>query len=120
MENFDHGISERTLETLSSLFLKYSGIRKAVLYGSRASAAARDASDIDIALFTDGAFTHSDLLHFYGDVDDSDIPYTVDVSLYNELNNPVLKEHIRRFGKVLFSRGQNDQLRREKTFKPIT
>jgi predicted nucleotidyltransferase len=104
LKNFEHGISERTLKTLSSLFRKYPGIRKAVLYGSRATGTARNASDIDITLFADAAFTYSDLLHFYGDVDDSDIPYTVDISLNDKLNDPVLKEHIRRFGKVLFSR----------------
>jgi predicted nucleotidyltransferase len=104
MESFDHGLSERTLSTLVLLFRRYAGIRRAVLYGSRAAGAARDASDIDIALFTDSDFTENDLIRLYGDLDDSDIPYAVDISIYDNLRNPDLKNHIQSEGKVLFTR----------------
>jgi hypothetical protein len=37
-----------------------------------------------------------------GDFDDSDMPYFVDVSIYSKLDNPQLKEHIQRVGKILY------------------
>ncbi|MDR2176384.1 MAG: nucleotidyltransferase domain-containing protein [Synergistaceae bacterium] len=111
MTGFDHGLSERTLDTLASLFGKYSGIRRAVLYGSRAAGAARDASDIDVTLFTDGAFTESDLIRLYGDLDDSDIPYAVDISMYDNLRDSGLRRHIQSAGKVLFAREQEEAQR---------
>jgi predicted nucleotidyltransferase len=101
-----YGLNGRTLATLDSIFRKYAGIRQAVIYGSRAKGGYRDGSDIDITLKTDGSFTFTELLRISGDFDDSDMPYFVDVSVYHELNNPDLIEHIDRVGKTLYSRGE--------------
>ena len=98
-----YGLPERTLKTLDSIFRKYPGVKEAVLYGSRAKGKYRTGSDIDISLKTDDVFAHTDLLHITGDFDDSDLPYFVDVSVYNQLLNPDLKAHIDRVGKVLYS-----------------
>jgi predicted nucleotidyltransferase len=98
-----YGLSDRTLNTLNSIFQKYSGINEAVLYGSRAKGNFRAGSDIDISLKADKTFTYTELLHIAGDFDDSDIPYFVDVSIYAQLSNPELKAHIDRVGKVLYS-----------------
>jgi predicted nucleotidyltransferase len=98
-----HGLSDQTFYTLDSIFRKYKGIRQVILYGSRAKGNYRNGSDIDMSLKTDNTFTFTDLLHIAGDFDDSDIPYFVDVSIYEKLSNPDLKAHIDRVGKVLYS-----------------
>jgi len=98
-----YGLSDRTFTTLYSIFQKYPSIKQAVIYGSRAKGKYRNGSDIDLTLKTDDTFTHSDMLHISGDFDDSDIPYFVDVSIYDRLSNPDLKAHIDRVGKVLYS-----------------
>jgi predicted nucleotidyltransferase len=100
-----YGLPERTLNTLDSIFRKYPGIREAVLYGSRAKGKFRTGSDIDLSLKTVDNFTFTDLLNITGDFDDSDIPYFVDVSIYDQLSNLELKAHIDRVGKVLYSAG---------------
>jgi len=97
-----YGLPDRTLATLNSIFRKYSGIRQAILYGSRAAGKYRNGSDIDLTLKTDTTFARADLLHIAGDFDDSDIPYFVDVSIYDKLSNPDLKAHIDRVGKVFY------------------
>jgi predicted nucleotidyltransferase len=61
-------------------------------------------SDIDVALKTEKKFSFTDLLRIGGDFDDSDMPYFVDVSMYDTIANPDLKAHIDRVGKVLYSR----------------
>jgi len=98
-----YGLTDRTLNTLYSIFQKYSGIKQAVLYGSRAKGNFRPGSDIDISINTDDTFTHTELLRIGNDFDDSDMPYFVDVLIYNKLSNQDLKSHIDRVGKVLYS-----------------
>jgi len=97
-----YGLSDRTLDTLYSIFGKYPGIRQVVLYGSRAKGNYRNGSDIDLSLKTDDTFVRADLLRIAGDFDDSDMPYFVDVSIYDKLSNPDLKAHIDRAGKILY------------------
>ena len=97
-----YGLPDRTLDTLDAIFRKYPGIKEAVLYGSRAKGNCRRGSDIDLSLKTADTFNFTDLLHIAGDFDDSDIPYFVDVSIYEKLSNPDLKAHINRVGKVLY------------------
>ena len=100
----NYGLPERTLDTLYSIFRKYPGIRQAILYGSRAKGKYRRGSDIDLSLKTGEGFTFTELLRIAGDFEDSDIPYFVDVSIYDRLSNPNLKAHIDRVGKVLYPR----------------
>ena len=97
-----YGLPDKTLDTLELIFRKYSGIRQVIIYGSRAKGNYRDGSDIDLSLKTDNSFTHTDLLRIANDLDDSDIPYFVDVSIYDKISNPDLKAHIDRVGKVLY------------------
>ena len=99
-----YGLSDNTLNTLDSIFKKYPDIKQAILYGSRAKGNYRNGSDIDLSLKTGENFTFTDLLRIAGDFDDSDIPYFVDVSIYDKLSNPDLKAHIDRVGKVLHAR----------------
>jgi predicted nucleotidyltransferase len=97
------GLPDETIETLQTSFQKYDGLQEVILYGSRAKGNYRNGSDIDITLCTDERFTDDDLLHLMRDFDDSNMPYFVDVSIYNTLVNPLLKEHIRRVGKTLWT-----------------
>jgi predicted nucleotidyltransferase len=98
-----YGLSDKTLDTLNSIFLKYPGIKRAILYGSRAKGNFRAGSDIDLTLKTEENFTFIDLLRIGNDFNDSDMPYFVDVSIYDNISNPDLKAHIDRVGKILYS-----------------
>ncbi|MCL2214560.1 MAG: nucleotidyltransferase domain-containing protein [Treponema sp.] len=99
----EYGLSDNTISALFSVFKKYNGINQVILYGSRAKGCFKTGSDIDITIKTDNSFTRDDLLNIAGDFDDSDIPYFVDVSIYENLSNPDLKAHIDRAGKILYS-----------------
>jgi len=98
------GLPDRALNTLKTLFEKYSGITKVILYGSRAMGNYKNGSDIDITLETDDTFKHSDLTHLMGDFDESDLPYFVDCSVYKDLESQSLKEHIKRVGQIIYTR----------------
>jgi predicted nucleotidyltransferase len=97
-----YGLSDYTIQTLNEIFKKYHGIQKVMLYGSRAKGNYKVGSDIDIAVRADNTFQYNDLLRISRDFDDSDMPYFVDVSIYDKLENAELKKHIDRIGKVLY------------------
>jgi predicted nucleotidyltransferase len=98
------GLSQYSLQTLHRIFRRYKKIRKVKIYGSRAMGNFKPGSDIDITLFTDSGFSSRDLLFLSGDLDVSDLPYFVDVSIFTELSNINLTDHILRCGKNLYER----------------
>ena len=102
-----YGLPDRTLNTLYAIFRKYTGIRQVILYGSRAKGNYRKGSDIDLSLLTGKDFNFTSLLQITNDLDDSDLPYFVDISFYNTLSNPNLKAHIDRVGKVIYSQKES-------------
>jgi predicted nucleotidyltransferase len=100
----NHGLPQRTMDSMYDIFRKYGNIEQVILYGSRAKGNYRNGSDIDITLKTDNTFTRAHLLRIAGDFDDSDIPYLVDISQYDSLDNENLIEHINRVGKVIYEK----------------
>lgn len=87
------------MDTMRSILDKYH-ISKAIIYGSRAMGNYREGSDIDLTLL--GDVDHRTLARIAGEFDDSNIPYTVDLSAYDKICNQNLKEHINRVGKVFY------------------
>jgi predicted nucleotidyltransferase len=102
--SFDHGLSERSLNTLYGIFSKYGALNRVILYGSRAMGNYKNGSDIDITLEVGEEFTDSDLLRVCGDLEESDLPYFVDCSVLSGISNQELRDHIARVGKVLYER----------------
>lgn len=98
-----YGLSDYTLATLENIFSKYQSIKEAILYGSRAMGNYKNGSDIDISLKTDSSFDFSKLLLISRDFYNSDMPYFVDVSIYDKISNRNLLAHIERYGKVLYA-----------------
>jgi len=72
-----YGLSERTLNTLNSIFKQYPK--------------------------TNEGFTHRNLLRLIDDFEDSDMPYFVDVSVYGDISNSDLKARIDRLGVILYT-----------------
>ncbi len=90
------GLKEETIKAISDVFAQYPQIKKAVVFGSRAKGNYRDGSDIDICLFGDIELS---LLHRIEEsLDELYLPYTVDLVVYNRIQNQDLKEHIDRVG----------------------
>ena len=83
-------------------FAAFPQIERVVIFGSRAKGNFRQGSDIDLAIFGKDCSPgiamdlHSKLN------ENTPIPYFVDVVDYNSLQQPGLKEHINRVGKVMY------------------
>lgn len=90
------GLKEETIKAINDVFAQYPQIKKAVVFGSRAKGNYRDGSDIDICLFGDIELS---LLHRIEEsLDELYLPYTVDLVVYDRIQNQDLREHIDRVG----------------------
>jgi uncharacterized protein len=97
------GLSETAIETIHAIFKKYDAIEKAVIYGSRAKGNYKQGSDIDLTLFGE-TLTTDHLMRIAQDFDNSMLPYMVDISVFDQLDNPSLRDHIHRVGIVFYER----------------
>lgn len=91
------GLTENTIGKIQSVFQKYKIIEKAVVYGSRAKGNYKPSSDIDITLFGSN-LTLDDLAKIENELDDLMLPYEIDLSIYHQIDNENLKDHIQRVG----------------------
>ncbi len=92
-----YGLSTETIEKLILEFKKNPKIKKAILYGSRALGNFKNGSDIDLTLVAP-TMSLTELLKIENEIDDLLLPYKVDLSLYHQIENPDLIEHINRVG----------------------
>ena len=98
---FRFGLKSEVIEKINSVFSKYPNIEQVVVYGSRAKGNYRLGSDIDLTLIgTD--LSYQQLLQIATDIDDLLLPYKVDLSIYKQINNPDLVEHINRIGQQFY------------------
>jgi predicted nucleotidyltransferase len=100
-QNETFGLKEITIHKINSIFIKYSAIEKAILYGSRAKGNYKNGSDIDITLIGD-SLTYKLISDIENDLDELYLPYTFDLSIYKFLENDKLTNHIDRVGKVFY------------------
>ena len=97
------GLKESTINKIISVFAKHPKIEKVLLYGSRAKGNYRNGSDIDLTLIGD-ELSYSYLSNIELDIDDLFLPYSFDISILKDIDNPDLVEHINRVGVVLYEK----------------
>jgi predicted nucleotidyltransferase len=95
------GLRDEEIDRLMTLFAAEPLIAEVVLYGSRAKGSHRDGSDIDLTL-KGGEMTTKWLLGLSSKIDDLLLPYEMDLSIFDYIENPDLIDHIHRVGKVVF------------------
>lgn len=98
----ESGLPQATIDSILRTFQRHRAVESATLYGSRAMGTYRPSSDIDITLT--GKLNHRDLLLIETELDELMLPFKIDLSLFQQIDNPLLADHIQRAGKVLFER----------------
>lgn len=102
------GLKESVLDRIRSVFSTCPEIVRVILYGSRAKGDYHNSSDIDLTIVGDqvtaGQFSRLQLA-----LDDLLLPYTIDLSLLRQVDNPDLLAHINRVGVVFYERGQQTE-----------
>lgn len=81
------GLSEKSLHKIYNVFARYPEVEEVLLYGSRARGDYQNGSDIDLTLRGGNSLTHKILSKIATDLEDQLLPYTIDLSIYDNLNN---------------------------------
>jgi predicted nucleotidyltransferase len=95
-----HGLTEKQLKEIITVLARYSQIREALVFGSRAMGNYKNGSDVDIAL--KGDVCASDAASVKHELEEETyLPFFFDVVAYNTISNQKLKEHIDIYGQKL-------------------
>jgi predicted nucleotidyltransferase len=97
------GIAPKIIAQLQEVFARFAAIDRVILYGSRAKGNYKAGSDIDISIKTKGEAENSLLYAVIDAIDELDLVYYFDISLFDKLENPELIEHIQRVGVQLYA-----------------
>ena len=102
------GLKPETINKIQTVFASFPEIEEAVLYGSRAKGNYKPGSDIDLTLKTskhiakqsiDLSLTKVSLA-----LDELELPYSIDLSNYKNINNTDLIAHINRVGTTFYKK----------------
>ena len=95
------GLKEETILKITSVFKEFPQIEKAILYGSRAKGNFKEGSDIDLALVGKN-LNLSVISKIQTEIDNLLLPYSFDISIYHQIENSELINHIDRVGKIFY------------------
>ena len=97
------GLKDLHISKIRAILANYPAIEKAILYGSRAKGDFRENSDIDLSLL--GTDINLSTLHrIENELDDLLLPYQIDLSIFDKIENKNLVEHINRVGVLFYSK----------------
>ncbi|CAA6813014.1 MAG: DNA polymerase beta domain protein region [uncultured Campylobacterales bacterium] len=98
------GLRDEVISSLKNVFTHFSQIDEVIIYGSRAKGTQNKGSDIDLTLF--GKDLDLELLYKLQDkIEELNLIYILDISIYKQIDNQNLKDHIKRVGKIFYKKG---------------
>jgi uncharacterized protein len=104
------GLSDTVIEKLTSVLSRYPEVDKAVMYGSRAKGNFRPGSDIDLTLHG-GGLSLTILRKIENELDDLLLPYKIDLSIFEQISDRNVSDHIDRAGVVFYEKLNPSNLR---------
>jgi predicted nucleotidyltransferase len=99
-----YGLKDATIRKIRAVFARYPQVEKAVLYGSRAKGNHKKGSDIDLTLYGNEDLTLKILNRIMDEIDDLLLPYTIDLSIFRDISETDVIEHIKRVGVIFFEK----------------
>ncbi|HOD53539.1 MAG TPA: nucleotidyltransferase domain-containing protein [Candidatus Cloacimonadota bacterium] len=104
-----YGLDTEVINKINAVFEEIPDIEKVILYGSRAKGNYKIGSDIDLTL-QGHQLSLNTIYELMDKLDNLYLPYKFDISVYDEIDNPDLTEHIKRVGIVFYERKKNSFL----------
>jgi len=103
------GLKPDVIVRINAVFAAFPEIGKAILYGSRAMGTYRPGSDIDLTLVAAEGYGIGlqQLLALDENLDNLLLPYTFDLSVLADIDNPTLVDHIARVGQDFYVKDEN-------------
>ncbi len=108
------GLKPELILSIQTALAQFEGVANVVLYGSRAKGNYKTGSDIDLTIKTAGKSDKNLLYQVIGAIDDLDLIYKFDISLFDEISNANLVEHINRVG-IEFYNAQQFKAQQQKS-----
>ena len=105
------GLSAKTIQKIQAVLARYPQIEKAILYGSRAKCTCKTGSDIDLTLFGAEDLTTGVFYRISEEIDDLMLPYTFDLSVFGDIDDPDVIAHIERIGLVFYEKAMETATR---------
>lgn len=96
------GLRPEEIDRIRSVLAAHPKVINAAIYGSRALGTHRPGSDIDLTL--SGELEWRDLQTIEAELDSLELPYTIDLSIKTQIENPALRDHIEHHGQTLYTR----------------
>lgn len=93
----NNGLTPQQQDTLTHIINANPKVEDILLFGSRATGNYRINSDIDIALVGE-QLTSGDIANILNQIEQSTIPYKVDILITHKIKNKALLEHIQQYG----------------------
>ena len=100
-----HGLPHSTVQKICAVLNRYPQVEKAILYGSRAKGNHKNGSDIDLTL-RGADLTLNVIYKILDDLDELLLPYTIDLSIFNDICDLDVIEHIQRVGVTFYDKGE--------------
>lgn len=97
-----YGLYSSSESELLKILSDNKNIEEVIIYGSRAKGNFREGSDIDLAV--KGTISADEIFSIKNTIEESSIPYLVDLIVYDEIMSEELLEHINRAGKIFYTR----------------
>lgn len=98
----DTGLTKEDTIKIQSVFELHENIKKVILYGSRALSTYKPASDIDLTL-VGKHINLTQLNEIENQLDDLYLPYKIDLSILDQIENPDFLNHIKRVGQEFYN-----------------
>ncbi len=96
-----YGLNEQIITQINSVFAHYPEVEQVILYGSRAKGTYKNGSDIDLTL-KGNRLDLAIINKISNDIDDLLLPYSFDISIFSQISNAGLVDHINRVGVVFY------------------
>ena len=100
----ESGLSESVIQRIRAVLARIPEVKKAVLFGSRAKGDYRNGSDIDLTLYGGADLTLSVRHRIAVELDDLLLPFMIDLSIFRDISDPDMIEHIQRVGTPMYER----------------
>jgi predicted nucleotidyltransferase len=101
-----YGLPETTVEKICGILAGYPQVDQAILYGARAKGNYKNGSDIDLTLRGGADLTLKVIYKILDDLDELLLPYTIDLSIFNDISDPDVIEHIQCVGVMFYDKGK--------------
>lgn len=97
-----YGLPQSAIQRINADLSRYPQVDKAILYGSRAKGNYKNGSDIDLTLRGGADLTLNVIYKILNDFDELLLPYTIDRSIFDDISDLEVIEHIERVGVTFY------------------